>query len=153
MDHWPTASSSQTAEAVRFSHMFSCQTAESKICQDIFCSWTAESFKFCSHSVWAPVPVGAVGALGERSYFETRARRRQVGEIGVETWSWSVQLITILFVNIFINCHSLFLKTRWSPRTRMPTRMLTNRDNTYLSHFQQTHLWDTLNSHTEVTLL
>ena len=25
------------------------------------------------------------------------------------------------------------LQTRWSPRTRMPTRMLTNRDNTYLS--------------------
>ena len=44
-------------------------------------------------------------------------------------------------------------KTRWSPRTRMPTRMLTNRDNTYLSRFQQTHLWDTLSSHTEVTLL
>ena len=44
-------------------------------------------------------------------------------------------------------------KTRWSPRTRMPTHMLTNRDNTYLSHFQQTHLWDALNSHTEVTLL
>ena len=44
-------------------------------------------------------------------------------------------------------------KTRWSPRTRMPTRMLTNRDNTYLSHLQQIHLWDTLNSHTEATLL
>ena len=46
-----------------------------------------------------------------------------------------------------------FKKTRWSPRTRMPTRMLTNIDNTYLSHFQQTHLWDTLTSHTVVTLL
>ena len=46
-----------------------------------------------------------------------------------------------------------YTKTRWSPRTRMPTRMLTNRDSTYLSHFQQTHLWDTLSSYTEVTLL
>ena len=26
-------------------------------------------------------------------------------------------------------------ETRWSPRTRMPTRMLSSRDNTYLPHF------------------
>ena len=46
-------------------------------------------------------------------------------------------------------------KRRWSPRTRMPTRMLSNRDNTYLSYFfPRTHLWDTLTWHdTEVTLL
>ena len=43
-------------------------------------------------------------------------------------------------------------KTRWSPRTRMPTRMLKNRNNTY-NIFQRTHLWDTLTWHTEVTLL
>ena len=43
-------------------------------------------------------------------------------------------------------------ETRWSTRTRMPTRMLTNKNNTYLSHFQQTHLWDTLAWHYCATL-
>ena len=47
-------------------------------------------------------------------------------------------------------------KTRWSPRTRMPTRMLKNRKNTYLSHFPTnplvghpdvTHWGDTLVGH------
>ena len=46
--------------------------------------------------------------------------------------------------------------TRWSPRTRMPTRMLKNRNNTYLSHFPAnplvghpdvTHWGDTLVGH------
>ena len=45
------------------------------------------------------------------------------------------------------------IKTRWSPRTQTPTCMLTNRDNTYLSHFQLTHLWDALSSHTEAALV
>ena len=41
-------------------------------------------------------------------------------------------------------------KTRWSPRTRMPR----NRDLTLTGHnFQQTHLWNTLTWHTQVTLL
>ena len=31
-------------------------------------------------------------------------------------------------------------KNKMKPTNPMPTRMLTNRDNTYLSHFQQTHL-------------
>ena len=45
-------------------------------------------------------------------------------------------------------------KTRWSPRTRMPTRMLRNKDLILICHnFQQTHLWNTLTWHTEVTLL
>ena len=43
-------------------------------------------------------------------------------------------------------------KTRWNPRTRMPTRMLKNRKNTYLSHFPTNplvgHPWrDTLRWH------
>ena len=46
------------------------------------------------------------------------------------------------------------LKTRWSPRTRMPTRMLRNKDLILICHnFQRTHLWNTLIWHTEVTLL
>ena len=53
-------------------------------------------------------------------------------------------------------------KTRWSPRTRMPTRMLRNRDNTYLSHIPTsplvghpdlTHWGDTLVGHPCLTLL
>ena len=45
-------------------------------------------------------------------------------------------------------------KTRWSPRTRMPTRMLRNTDLILMCHnFQRTHLWNTLTWHTEVTLL
>ena len=44
-------------------------------------------------------------------------------------------------------------KTRWNPRTRMPTRMLRT-DKIFICHiFQRTHLWDTLSWHTEVTLL
>ena len=48
------------------------------------------------------------------------------------------------------------VKTRWNPRTRMPTRMLKNRNNTYLSHFPAnplvghpdvTHWGDTLVGH------
>ena len=44
---------------------------------------------------------------------------------------------------------SFFGETRWSPRTRMPTRMLKNRNNTYLSHFPA----NPLVGHTDVTLL
>ena len=53
-------------------------------------------------------------------------------------------------------------KTRWSPRTRMPTRMLRNRDDTYFSHFpanplvrhpELTHWGDTLVGHLCLTLL
>ena len=53
-------------------------------------------------------------------------------------------------------------KTRWNPRTRMPTRMLRNRDNTYLSHIPTsplvghpdlTHWGDTLVGHPCLTLL
>ena len=45
-------------------------------------------------------------------------------------------------------------KTRWSPRTRMPTRMLRNKGLILICHnFQRTHLWNTLIWHTEVTLL
>ena len=45
-------------------------------------------------------------------------------------------------------------KTRWNPRTRMPTRMLRNRETILISHiFERTHLWDTLSWHTEATLL
>ena len=53
-------------------------------------------------------------------------------------------------------------KTRWSPRTRMPTRMLRNRDSTNLSHFPAnplvghpdlTHWGDTLVGHPCLTLL
>ena len=45
-------------------------------------------------------------------------------------------------------------KTRWSPRTRMPTRMSRKRDLILTCHnFQRTHLWNTLTWHTEVTLL
>ena len=40
-------------------------------------------------------------------------------------------------------------KTRWSPRTRMPTRMLRNRDWILICHnFQRTLLWNTLTWHT-----
>ena len=54
------------------------------------------------------------------------------------------------------------MQTRWSPRTRMPTRMLSNRDDTYLSHFPAnplvghpdlTHWGDTLVGHPCLTLL
>ena len=57
---------------------------------------------------------------------------------------------------------SVFKQTRWSPRTRMPTRMLRNRDNTYLSHIPTsplvghpdlTHWGDTLVGHPCLTLL
>ena len=53
-------------------------------------------------------------------------------------------------------------KTRWNPRTRMPTRILRNRGNTYLSHFPTnplvghldlTHWGDTLVGHSCLTLL
>ena len=53
-------------------------------------------------------------------------------------------------------------KTRWSPRTRMPTRMLRNKDNTYWSHIPAnplvghpdlTHWGDTLVGHPCLTLL
>ena len=53
-------------------------------------------------------------------------------------------------------------KTRWSPRTRMPTRILRNRDNTYFSHFpanplvrhpELTRWGDTLVGHPCLTLL
>ena len=45
-------------------------------------------------------------------------------------------------------------ETRWSPRTRMPTRMLRNKGLILICHnFQRTHLWNTLIWHTEVTLL
>ena len=53
-------------------------------------------------------------------------------------------------------------KTRWSPRTRMPTRMLRNRDQTYFSHLPAnplvrhpalTHWGDTLVGHPCLTLL
>ena len=53
-------------------------------------------------------------------------------------------------------------ETRWSPRTRMPTRMLRNRDNTYFSHFpanplvrhpELTQWGDTLVGHPCLTLL
>ena len=45
-------------------------------------------------------------------------------------------------------------KTRWSPRTRMPTRMLRNKGLILICHnVQRTHLWNTLIWHTEVTLL
>ena len=54
-------------------------------------------------------------------------------------------------------------QTRWSPRTRMPTRMLKNRNNTYLSHFPAnplvghpdvTHWGDTFAGHpSDLTLL
>ena len=53
-------------------------------------------------------------------------------------------------------------KTRWSPRTRMPTRMLRNRDNTHFSHFpanplvrhpELTRWGDTLVGHPCLTLL
>ena len=63
-------------------------------------------------------------------------------------WTWNSKCIQKLQWTLMSKN-----KTRWNPRTRMPTRMLTNRDNTYLSHFQQTHLWDTLSSRTGVTLL
>ena len=52
--------------------------------------------------------------------------------------------------------------TRWSPPTRMPRRMLRNRNNTYLSHFPAnplvghpdlTHWGDTLVGHPCLTLL
>ena len=49
---------------------------------------------------------------------------------------------------------SQYTKTRWSPRTRMPTRMLGNTNLRPTCHnFQRTHLWNTLTWHTEAKIL
>ena len=49
---------------------------------------------------------------------------------------------------------SMCTRTRWSPRTRMPTRMLRNTDLRPTCHnFQRTHLWNTLTWHTEAKIL
>ena len=59
-------------------------------------------------------------------------------------------------------CNDQQKKTRWSPGTGMPTRMLSNRDNTYVSDFPAkplvghpdlTHWRDTVIGHPCLTLL
>ena len=98
----------------------------------------------------------------------------------LKLWVWAtwgldhgfVEISTLWFQDSGQNISRSFLiilesnrqirKTRWSPRTRMPTRMLRNRDNTYLSHFPAnplvrhldlTHRGDTLVGHPCLTLM
>ena len=72
---------------------------------------------------------------------------------------WFFQCYPLLVddpLNLKTSFSRWFTKTRWNPRTRMPTRMLKNRKNTYLSHFPTnplvghpdvTHWGDTLVGH------
>ena len=75
--------------------------------------------------------------------------------------------ISTINIDLFHPLLNMFIsfcvkKTRWNPRTRMPTRMLRNKDDTYFSHFpanplvrhpELTHWGDTLVRHPWLTLL
>ena len=75
--------------------------------------------------------------------------------VGANASARTAGVWAVILFDTLTQCDSQ-AKTRWSPRTRMPTRMLKNRNNTYLTHFPAnplvghpdvTHWGDTLVGH------